>query len=64
MRIVAHFIPERDGVCGVGGVLDNCGELDLWNTWDELGEAKAFVIRKIGQCLLGNEPKLPRGPTR
>ena len=55
-ELFAHFVPERDGVCSVRGVLNDCGELVLWNTWDELGEAKAFVIREIAQCLSDNEP--------
>lgn len=50
-QAVAHLIPERDGICGVGRTFDHGRELFLRYTWDELGESESFVIGKIGQRL-------------
>jgi hypothetical protein len=62
---VAHLIPERDSIRGVGRVFDHNRELCLRYTRDELCESESFIIGKIGQRLdiVNDELSNDRGPT-
>ena len=50
-HVVAHLVPERDGIRSVGTAFDHSRELCLRYTRDELCESECFIVGKIGQRL-------------